>query len=44
MPNDKVKDFKDKENINDKIIYIKDKDFLGFDIANIYAFTFNLLN
>ena len=42
MPNDKVKFFKDKENINDKIIYIKDKDFLGFDSANIYAFTFNL--
>jgi len=42
MPNDKVRFFKDKEKIKEKIIYIKDKDFLGFESANIYAFTFNL--
>ena len=42
MPNYKVKFFKSKDIINDKIIYIKDKDFLGFDSANIYAFTFQL--
>ena len=42
MPNEKVKYFKNIENIKEKIIYIKDKDFLGYDSANIYAFTFNL--
>ena len=42
MPNDKVKFFKSVEEIKYKIIYIKDKDFLGYDSANIYAFTFNL--
>jgi hypothetical protein len=31
-----------KEEINDKIIYIKDKDVLGFDSANSPAFSFNL--
>ena len=42
MPNDKVKFLKSIEEINNKIIYIKDKDLLGFDSANIFAFTFNL--
>ena len=42
MPNEKVKFFKTIEEINDKIIYIKDKDLLGFDSANIFAFTFKL--
>ena len=42
MPNNKVKYFKLKDIIKDKIIYIKDKDILGFDSANIYAFTFQL--
>jgi hypothetical protein len=42
MPNKKVKYFKSAKKIKDKIIYIKDKDLLGFDSANIYAFTFNL--
>ena len=42
MPNDKVKFFKSVEEIKYKIIYIKDKDFLGYDSANIFAFTFNL--
>ena len=42
MPNERVKFLKNKENIKDKIIYIKDKDILGFESANIYAFTFNL--
>ena len=42
MPNDKVKFFKSIEEIKYKIIYIKDKDFLGYDSANIFAFTFNL--
>ena len=42
MPNKRVKYFKSIEEINDKIIYIKDKDLLGYDSANIFAFTFNL--
>ena len=42
MPNKKVKYFKSPNKIKEKIIYIKDKDLLGFDSANIYAFTFNL--
>lgn len=42
MPNEKVKYLKSIEEINYKIIYIKDKDLLGFDSANIFSFTFNL--
>ena len=42
MPNEKVKYFKSYEQIKEKIVYVKDKDILGFDSANIYAFTFNL--
>ena len=42
MPNNKVRFFKPSEEIKYKINYINDKDFLGFDSANIFAFTFNL--
>ena len=42
MPNEKVKYLKSFQEIREKIIYISDKDFLGFDSANIYSFTFNL--
>ena len=42
MPNDKVKFLKPYEEIKDKIVYVKDKDFLGYDTANIFAFSFNL--
>lgn len=42
MPNKKVKFLKNIDEINEKIIYIKDKDLLGYDSANIFAFTFNL--
>lgn len=42
MPNEKVKYFKSIDIIQDKIIYIKDKDLLGFESANIQAFLFNL--
>ena len=42
MPNEKVRFLKKNEEINEKIIYIKDKDLLGYDSANIFAFTFNL--
>ena len=42
MPNEKVKFFKSLDEIKEKIIYIKDRDLLGFDSANIHSFTFNL--
>ena len=42
MPNEKVKYFKPYDEIKEKIVYVKDKDILGYDSANIYAFTFNL--
>ena len=42
MPNERVKYFKSKEEIEDKIVYVKDKDLLGFDTGNIYTFQFNL--
>ena len=42
MPNEKVKYLKSYEEIKEKIIYVKDKDFLGFESANIFSFTFNL--
>ena len=42
MPNEKITFFKSFEEINEKIIYIKDKDILGFDSANSPAFSFNL--
>jgi hypothetical protein len=41
MPNEKVKFFKPIDEIKEKIVYIKDKDLMGFDCANIYAFIFN---
>ena len=40
MPNEKVKFFKDYDLIKDKIIYIKDKDFLGHESSNSHAFQF----
>jgi hypothetical protein len=40
MPNKKVKFL--KNDINEKIIYIKDKDILGFESANSPSFSFNL--
>ena len=42
MPNEKVKYLKSYKEIREKIIYIFDKDLLGFDTANIHSFTFNL--
>ena len=41
MPNDKVRFFKDYELIKDKIVYVKDKDLVGFDSANVFVFQFN---
>ena len=42
MPNEKVRYFKPKEEIKDKIIYVKDKDLLGFDSENSCTFQYNL--
>ena len=40
MPNEKVRFFKEYKAIKDKIIYVKDKDFLGYDSSNCNAFLF----
>ena len=40
MPNEKVRFFKDYELIRNKIVYIKDKDLLGYDSSNSLAFQF----
>ena len=40
MPNEKVKFLKSPELINDKIVFVKDKDLLGYDSANSHAFQF----
>ena len=42
MPNEKVQYFKPIEEIKDKFVYVKDKDFLGFDSANSNVFNYNL--
>jgi hypothetical protein len=42
MPNEKVKYFKDYNEIKEKIIYVKDKDLIGFDSASSTVFEFNL--
>jgi len=42
MPNERVKFLKSYEEIQEKIIYVKDKDFIGYDTANIFAFSFRL--
>ena len=42
MPNEFVRYLKPIDEINDKILYIKDKDLIGFESANIQTFLFNL--
>lgn len=42
MPNKNVRYFKPVEEINDRIEYVNDKDFLGYDSANIFTFSFSL--
>ena len=42
MPNNRVKYFKTPEKIRNKIIYIKDKDLIGFDSASSNLYRFNL--
>ena len=44
MPNEKVKYFKPIEEIKDRIVYIKDKDLIGFDTANELHYHLNLWN
>ena len=44
MPNEKVTYFKPIEEIKDRIVYVKDKDLMGYDTANIYAFHLALHN
>ena len=40
MPNEKVRYFKEYKIIKDKIVYVKDKDFLGYDSSNYNAFLY----
>ena len=40
MPNKKIRYFKDYKYIKDKIVYVNDKDLLGYDSSNINAFLF----
>ena len=42
MPNEKVRYFKPPEEIKEKIVYVKDKDLLGFDSAASRVFQFHL--
>ena len=42
MPNEKVRFFRNYSEINEKIIYVHDKDLLGHDSANIHAFQFRI--
>ena len=42
MPNEEVKYFLPKEKISEKIVYVKDKDLLGFESEDIYLFQYNL--
>ena len=42
MPNDKVKFLKNQDEIKEKIIFVKDKDLIGFDSTAIHVFQFNL--
>ena len=42
MPNKKVRFLKNYDLIRNKIIYVKDKDLLGFDSSNSLAFQFRL--
>ena len=42
MPNEKVRYFKDYKLIKNKIIYVKDKDLLGYDSSDSNSFQFNI--
>ena len=43
MPNEKVSFLKEPDEIRDKIVYIRDKDLLGFDSASSITFEHNAL-
>lgn len=40
MPNEKVRYFKDSRFIKERIVYVKDKDILGYDSSNSLSFQF----
>ena len=40
MPNEKVRYFKPYDEIKEKIVYVKDKDLLGYDSSNSNSFQF----
>ena len=40
MPNSRVRFLKDYSTIKERIIYVKDKDILGYDSSNSLAFQF----
>ena len=42
MPNEKVKFLKSQNEIKEKIIFVNDRDLIGFDSAAIHVFQFNL--
>jgi hypothetical protein len=42
MPNERVKYFLPEDQIKDKIVYVRDKNLLGFDSANSCTFQYNL--
>ena len=42
MPNEKVRFLKNYNLINNKIIYVKDRDFLGYESSNPHAFQYRL--
>ena len=42
MPNEKVRFFKNYDLINNKIIYVKDREFLGYESSNPHAFQYRL--
>ena len=42
MPNERVRFLKPPQLINDKIVYVKDKDLIGFDSSNSHSFQFRL--
>jgi hypothetical protein len=41
MPNERVRFFKNYSLIRDKIVYVKDKDLIGFDSSNSNLFQFH---
>ena len=44
MPNERVRYFKEYNLIKERIVYVKDKDLLGYDSSNIYNFLFKCWN